>query len=312
MIPFELEIPSSPESSLRHPSSQGNSPPHKDSAFIDHLPGTFISAGGSGSTSSTARIEYDLEAELKYDHGGKENTLISVCALTIRHPTHTVFEGFGLQQWTMRRSVESHRFIPGMENSELSFKQRTNILFGFMRVPELKYKVDISMPATIQLNNPCIIALKLEIAQLDTTTPSIRSNPHTLRLNWVKLSVRACTRVDAFSPFPITQPRGGTHWTTYDLGLEKACDELASFPLQVSLSEKSQPVDLGNILQLALYTNGLKSRGRHLVWTSPIAPNFAAYTVRRTNWLDLELSVTIVDQIRTLKSSTELTLLALN
>ncbi|KAJ5585050.1 uncharacterized protein N7459_004850 [Penicillium hispanicum] len=163
-----------------------------------------------------------------------------------------------------------------------------------------------------QLNNPSIIPLKLEFAQLDTTTPSIRNNPHTLRLNWVKLSVRACTRVDAFSPFPTAQPRGGLHWTTYNLGLEKACEELASFPLQVPLSEKSQPADLGNMLQLALYTSGLKSRGRHLAWMTPIAPNFAAHTVRQTNSLDLELSVRIVDQIRTLKSSTELTLLALN
>ena len=59
--------------------------------------------------------------------------------------------------------IRTQRLIPGMENAELSFRQKTQKLLGSSKVPLLWYNVHVDYPAVIQLENPIPIPFKVRV-----------------------------------------------------------------------------------------------------------------------------------------------------
>ncbi|KAJ5547744.1 hypothetical protein N7513_004978 [Penicillium frequentans] len=292
----------------------------------DHLPGTINTVGRSGLATSTAWIDYFLEAELRYLQKGDsgrdiERKHTAIYPITLRHQPLQEFDEFGITQQTFQRKVRSHRLLPDVGLSNLSMKQRAQQRFGSSKVPELVFQVEIYTPSTIQLDNPAFLPLNLIIAQGTDTSKEIKNVHRTAWITSISLSIETCTFVkyhgaslEADYNQPTNSARSipaksvGGHSSIQDLYLKDTVRRMDDFPWEVSMGEGT--VDIGSVLQMILHTDGLSVAGRRLEKVQPITPSFDVYNLRIINWLKMDVSVTVAEETFILSTRTPVTILA--
>ncbi|KAJ5784647.1 uncharacterized protein N7503_009859 [Penicillium pulvis] len=292
----------------------------------DYLPGTINTISRSGLATSTAWIDYFLEAELRYLQKGDsgrdiERKHTAIYPITLRHQPLQEFDEFGITQQTFQRKVRSHRLLPDVGHSNLSMKQRAQQRFGSSKVPELFFQMEIYTPSTIQLDNPAFLPLNLIIVQGTETSKEIKNVHRTAWITSMSLSIETCTFVkyhgaslEAGYNQPSNSARSipaksvGGHSSIQDLHLKDAVRRMDDFPWEIAMGEGT--VDIGSVLQMVLHTDGLSIAGRRLEKVQPITPSFDVYNLRIINWLKMDVSVTVADETCILSTRTPVTILA--
>ncbi|PLB52468.1 hypothetical protein P170DRAFT_423340 [Aspergillus steynii IBT 23096] len=309
--PFEVPIPTSPAPSvlLGHCSEESFLPLNKESVAYQPLPGTFFSSRTGWNTVSEGFVEYYLQAELRYNRGGSWDIRNATCPITLRQPSQPPLLDNDLGYRHVPMSAKSQRLIPGMEDADLSFKQKTQKLFGSSKVPEFHFMLDVTFPRRVQFDNPSPIPFIIGIRPDEVrTTDSIQDVVQTIQLNWLRLKIKTNTVVLAPGNFDPTHPHTDSQPEDYHLGLERLFRRL-EHPITFTTGKGNEPVNIGEMFQLVLRTDGLYTRGARLAPVPRIQPDFVTYNIRRSNALSWEISLTVAGEDLTFKGSSELEIL---
>jgi hypothetical protein len=195
-----------------------------------------------------------------------------------------------------------------MQQADLTLKQKTQKLFGSSKVPRLCFRLDIYHPAAIQLNNPQPIPIILEIRPLpDQTSPSVEEQ--IIVINWVRMTLHQRTSVLAPSNFFSDLAHDDGHPASRSLNLETAFQRLET-PLMMSTGEKGEKkVNIGEMLQLVLRSNGFASDSRYLSSVSPI-PDFTTYSIRHVNTVEWKVAYSVAGETGTVKATSAMRIIA--
>ena len=307
--PFSFEIPIQRAEPSKRPyiSKHGFPPPVG-------LPGSFFSSGQSIGLFSEGSIRYTLDARMHYKRGDSHIIHRANYPITLRHLAGN-FDPSQLRSLDTRISpdfkVQSQRLQPGMETSELSFKQKTLKLVGSSKVPEFHYNLIVSAPSVIQLDHPEPFPLILAVKSLrEKTSPSIREVPRIVHIDSISAALLFKTAVLAPGHLG-DSPRGDPHERSHDLGLGRVFQDLGA-PLAICIEKGSGSIDLGNAIQLVLHSNGLSAGKRDLCsWVATtIYPDFDSYSIRHTHSLELKIRMSVAGESHTFKARTPLKVIA--
>lgn len=308
--PFSVAVPSAPWVS---PVPGG---PAQDSSFLPltaadiprhALPGTFRSGDNGFTTSSDCFVEYYLEAALRYSKGSSVEVATATLPLTLRHPSTALpITDFQLQPRGWDKYVRSYLLVPGQETARLSFRQKSQKLFGSSKVPQFQFTVRVAVPSVIQLDNPAPIPVQLLIVPRDGPGSAAKgaSSP-SVTLNHVKLGLRSETLVVAPGNW------GGIHDDRQSVGRHLALeDAFRGLAEPVVIPSGDEPVDVGALLQLRLSAGGLYSNNKRLGSVPVIHPGFTTYNIRHRNTLKWTISYTVVGEKQKIEFESAVTILA--
>ncbi|KAJ5934858.1 hypothetical protein N7466_004405 [Penicillium verhagenii] len=291
--PFSVRIPTEPETSVREGHKRGASflPLRGDDPSHHVLPGTFSLAKTKTTRPITCKVEYSLEATLEYHDEGRQICRASY-PVTFRHPEGNARNFYDLKTITARCRVSSQRLLPGMENADLSLKQKASKFIGSSSVPELHYELDLSLPVAIRIEDPRPFPVMLGITMLHMETSScIRSVPQDIQISSIKLTLNCITGilVDLHGKVSVEAIRTGQfppgeHIVSHTLKLKSAFQDLG-YPLKINTGADDAPVPIGDIFSLGLRSGGLISGRKYFANASCVCPDFTTYNIEhRHSW----------------------------
>lgn len=311
--PISVNIPLEPSPRCREGHIQEASfvPLDVDHPVHHILPGSFQTSGQSfGSAYSEDYVEYYLEAKLRYekgherfDFGNHHHDHEAVQPINMRHPLPPAHQ-IGIPRLLQSRgSVSSQRLISGMENADLSVKQHFQKLFHSSKVPDFKYTLHFTVPTALQLDNPNPLPVQLEILpDPNGTSDSIKDVEQHIQIREIATSIRYQTDDCAPRDWD-TRAYRNEHHGKMDLNLERIFEELDS-PLFIHTGKRNKPIQIGNMFQLTLHRNGLKSGGRALGGGDyyshrGIQPSFMTYNIRHHHLMEWKISLSIAGEHET-------------
>lgn len=308
---FAVEIPTEPLQSVRQGFTPRTSfvPLDRDHPAHHTLPGSFFSSRDGITVSSSGFVEYYLKAQLRYTFKGSSKTVEAIWPFRLNHPVEGTSEQLSkLNCLSIFQTIQSQRLLPGMQHADLSFKQKTQKLFGSSKVPKLVFNMRIYHPTAIQIDNPQPIPIILEILPLpDQTSSSIEDQ--SIVINWVRMCLHQRTSVLAPSNFLTDHAHDDRHPSSAHLNLESAFQRLES-PLVISTREKGEKkVNIGETFQLVFRSNGMASGSRFLNAVAPI-PDFTTYSIQHTNAVEWKVSYSVAGETETVKASSTLKVIA--
>ncbi|KAJ5808295.1 hypothetical protein N7474_009564 [Penicillium riverlandense] len=266
------------------------------------LPGSFHSEGQVYGSWWACYVEYYLRARLRYNFGGVAHSHEAVCPILVRYPAA---ESSQLSvPKTLRgnflRRVTSQRLFPGMENAELSVKQHVQKFFYSSKLPSFNYALHLTVPAAIQLDNPIPIPLQVEVVpDLAGTSGSIKDVAQRIRV--VEIQAILISRTHGLALSKVREsPRDYKYEQKTDLNLQRAFAALES-PLIITTGKGNEPVHVGNMFQLTLGSQGLRTGNRrlHPSWKkglSQIYPDFTTYNIQHKHTIEWKIRVNIVGE----------------
>ncbi|KAJ5973007.1 uncharacterized protein N7479_002925 [Penicillium vulpinum] len=162
IIPFSINIPeAASKSAVRNHTQEESLIPLGTHCIAQHpLPGTFATEW----TGAKIYTEYYLQAQLQYMRNGSWQVQRATAPITLGYPT--VDAGgirFALQQCGVMSRVRSQRLLPSMQDVDLSLTQKTQKILGLSSVPGFSFKVVMSVPMAIQLDNPSSVPLVIRV-----------------------------------------------------------------------------------------------------------------------------------------------------
>lgn len=123
---------------------------------------------------------------------------IQLCAPSTPYP----LVNFDLQRRAFPCAVSAYRLVPGMENAELSFKQKSQQFFHSSKVPKFAFTAWTSCPAVIQLENPTPMPFLVRIVpDRKRTSEVLHDVPETARVHALDFVIKADTAVIAPGTF---------------------------------------------------------------------------------------------------------------
>jgi hypothetical protein len=309
---FSVDIPTEPLQSVRRRYTPSTSfvPLDRDHPAHHTLPGSFVSSRDGMTVSSTGFVEYYLKAQLRYTFKGSSKLVEAIWPFRLGYPIDQTAapQLSTLKHLSYPQRIQSQRLLPGMQQAHLTLKQKTQKLFGSSKVPRLCFRLDIYHPAAIQLNNPQPIPIILEIRPLpDQTSPSVEEQ--IIVINWVRMTLHQRTSVLAPSNFFSNLAHDDGHPASRSLNLETAFQRLET-PLMMSTGEKGEKkVNIGEMLQLVLRSNGFASDSRYLSSVSPI-PDFTTYSIRHVNTVEWKVAYSVAGETGTVKATSAMRIIA--
>ena len=308
--PFSVVVPSGPWVT---PEPAGQV---QDSSFLPltvediprhALPGTFRSSDIAFSTGSECFVEYYLEACLQFSRGKSVEMMTALQPVTLRHQSTTYpITDFQLQSHEWDKCVRSYLLVPGHETGRLSFKQKSQKLFGSSKVPQFQFKVCVAVPGVLQLDNPTPIPIQLlAIPTDDPSTVSKGGSPPIVKLNHIRVSLKSETVI--LAPGSWSGVHEDRHSVGRFLGLEDAFEKL---PEPVTIPYGDKPVDVGTLLNLRISAEGLYSHNKRLCPTPVIIPGFTTYNIRHTNFLNWVISYTVAGEKQKIEFKSDVIILA--
>ncbi|KAJ5386065.1 hypothetical protein N7509_008606 [Penicillium cosmopolitanum] len=271
------------------------------------LPGTFTAHGSDFPNRSEGVVEYAINARLNYIHRGARRVFYTTLLITLRHPLDSGARLGETKECHIYHplKIQSQRLLPGMEDVELSLGQKTRKLFHSTKVPEFWYEITMGMPTAIQLNSsepfPLVFTF---LPRDDKTSGSIKNHPQKIHIKWVNLRLHCTTAVMAASNLRENYAQTDQQIYEVNLHLQKVFDELGTSLVISSTGKGNEPINLGNMFQLNLRSDGLYTAGKRLVrWPSinSIYPDFTAYGIKHTHSLEPSVSLSIAGEEKTVK-----------
>ncbi|KAJ5569871.1 uncharacterized protein N7459_009301 [Penicillium hispanicum] len=301
--PFEIRIPTEPLQSVRNHKQETSFLPLETDHPAHHvLPGTFHATKEGVTHSFDGSVEYYLKATLKYTFKTSK-CYNAIQPITIRHPVPYLDaeKRYATKKIVMPRSIQTQRLIPGMENADLSLKDKALKLFGSSKVPEFHYNLELDVPLVLQLDDPRPLRVLINIVPIpDKTSGCIQDKPCDVQINWVKMIVQCKTMVLAPSEMRLHFAHSEQNSLDLDLHLPHAFHDLET-PLVISTGKGNKPVDLGNMLQLRLRSDGLYSGSRCLAPALGLYPDFTTYSVRHSHMQKWVVCITVAGETRTIQ-----------
>ncbi|EFQ30169.1 hypothetical protein CGRA01v4_00449 [Colletotrichum graminicola] len=260
------------------------------------LPGSFYLDCRGFSKSWHAFVEYWIEAELSVQ--GKGPVARAVLPIKVFSPPTPAppISDFGLARRTISGCVTSQRLFPGMEEAQLSLKQKTHKFFGSSKVPAFHFTLDVRSPTVIQMGNDTSIPFLLQLRpDGERTTDAIRDVPQTVTIQSMKLEIQSRDEVicpGTLSPHEV----GGT--------LTKCIARIDGFYPQrhkivMSSGPKEEPLDLGAVLNLRVDALGrvLHGGGEWRESTGrEVLPTFVTYCIKIQHTLHWKMQLSMAGE----------------
>lgn len=328
--PFALEIPLHP--SPHAVRSEGGT---ADTSYLSlnpediasaPLPGSFTAYGHHRNAKFETYVEYHLEADL-LDSGshGKSVTAVLPIHMRARPSMPYPLADFDIQRRVLQGHVTTYHLVPGMENAELSFKQKTKQFMGSRKVPMFGFSLEVECPAAIQLNNPTPIPFKMRVVpSKPRTSEVIHDVPQLVVLKSLELVLKAHTETMAPTMFSTkhTEDTLKHHISLPVAGLGKMINphttsssppageggesSTAAAPSQIwgtvlpSRWEagKETALDLGAAMDFRLFSTHASALGQTVARAAngPIYPSFTTYCIRHSATLKWKAEIEIAGQ----------------
>lgn len=227
-------------------------------------------------------------------------------------PGPTLFTDFGLMETiTMRRSVDTLRLIPGMEDAKLSMKQKARTFFGSSKVPTYMFRAQVSVPSVVQLGHASPIPFCVRaVPASDGCSEIIREVPQTITLESFELKIKPFGEVICGGTVFMGSLYTGSDNNGIDLRLKDIFDRLKrQGPIVVPQGEDAEPLDIGQHLELRLDKDFVYAFGR-AVRGITLSPSMATYNLRSTWRLFWSLTFKVAGEECTATGSQSVRLLA--
>lgn len=206
---FALEIPTRP--SPRAVASEMNDPeasylPIGASSIAGNpLPSSFYTSGRRRNTRFDAYVEYHLEATLAQQNSSHHGSDLLAATLPIRiraPPMPYPLSDFDLRRRSAQFAASSYRLVPGMEDAELTFKQKSKKFFGSSKVPTFGFTLQYDCPSVIQLDNPAPVPFRMRVVPDGRRTSEVLQGvPQVVTLSSLEMVLKADTCVIAPGTF---------------------------------------------------------------------------------------------------------------
>ncbi|KAK2036253.1 hypothetical protein LZ31DRAFT_636659 [Colletotrichum somersetense] len=175
------------------------------------LPGTFHYSNSGFNKKWHGYVEFWIEATIVVkgikERGGKTFQATLPIRVNSRPPPWPPISDFRLTAHKFPGCVSSHRLVPGIEQAELSFKQKTQKFFNSSKVPSFNYTVHMRCPAVIQLGNPSAIPFTLTVTPIWEKTSQVIANvPQAMTIKSTVLEIETTTSIIC----PVTEPGNRT------------------------------------------------------------------------------------------------------
>jgi hypothetical protein len=293
--PFTLVIPTSPSpSSVKAGNLQDRSflPLDVGTIAASSLPPSFAFSDHRWREQFHCFVEYYLEAEFRQENRSQ----LSTATLPIAVATSSVypFESFDLKARTYSECIQTQRLIPGMENAELSFRQRTQKWFGSSKVPQFSFSIQVDYPTMIQLQNPNPIQFRIRVVpDHKRSSESLVDLPQTLALTSLYMQIEATTSIICDASF---SPRTASGSKTYAFAAKGSVLGIRK-PITIASDSDAKTLDLGALLGLSLHPRHANARGKPLPQFGKIYPSFVTYNIKHSHRLSWELSLEAAGEV---------------
>jgi len=206
---FAIEIPTRP--SPRAVASEMKDPeasylPLAAASIADYpLPSSFATSGRHHNTRFDAYVEYHLEATLVQQgssHHGIDSLSATLPVAVRAPPMPYPLSDFDLRRRSAPFAASSYRLVPGMEDAELTFKQKSKKFFGSSKVPCFGFTLQYDCPSVIQLDNPAPVPFRVRVVPDGRRTSEVLQGvPQVVTLSSLEMVLKADTCVIAPGTF---------------------------------------------------------------------------------------------------------------
>ncbi|KAH8174745.1 hypothetical protein LIA77_06164 [Sarocladium implicatum] len=309
--PFAVTVPDQ-----LNPASvaQGNQQKHSylplghSEILAQPMPPTFYCRGTWFSTTYEAYNEYFLEAIMTVESSGKSETAILPVSILPQSTTGPITD-FSLSRSVPLCQLNSHRLVPGAENSSLTLHQRTQHLFRSSKVPAFGFSLHIEYPQILQIGNPAHIPFRLlAIPEREHTTDVLQDCQLELAIESIQLEIKAETEVLCRGTLSSHDARGNRKTR---LVTDAALSQLGS-TLVVPLGPKAEAIDVGSKLGLSLENMGLDLRSESSSELNRfLYPSFSTYNIQHRHKLHWKIEVSSAGATTKVSDEVDITLLPL-
>lgn len=291
---FALAIPRRPSpGAVKQGNSQDRSylPLNDEAIATGSLPSSFTFDNQSWRSNFHGFVEYYLEAVFRQENDSHLTTAILPIILrpdSIPYPLPT-----NLKSRIHPGHVKTHRLIPGMENAELSFHQKTQKFFGSSKVPQFSFTVYVDSPTVIQMQNDIPIPFKVRIVpNRERTSDIIADVPQTIMLTSLTMELKATTLVICDGTFSPHTASGTKEYNFAAKGTILGLRDRITVPSDL----EAKALDVGAFVGLSLDTQCAKSRGKPLYQFGKLYPSFITYNIKHSHQLSWELNLEVAGE----------------
>uniref|UniRef100_A0A8H7TSR9 Arrestin-like N-terminal domain-containing protein n=1 Tax=Bionectria ochroleuca TaxID=29856 RepID=A0A8H7TSR9_BIOOC len=247
------------------------------------LPASFSSGYGR----REAFIEYYIEATIRYQRKGSWHTETAVVPIPVAplNPNPPVAD-FNLLGRRIQQSVSSQRLVPGMENVELSKKEKMKKFFGSSSVPRFAFSLELAAPRLLQIgNSPIPFSMRI-VPFWSATTELIRDVPQKAKLVTFRATLETHCRIRCEGVF---RPHEAYWDDELDLQSEGFGDRPLSVEIPCAIGD-TPPVDVGGVIRLRLPATG-------------VSPGFTTFNVRVSHTLSWKAKLEIAGESFTARAA---------
>ncbi|KAH8897204.1 hypothetical protein GQ53DRAFT_837890 [Thozetella sp. PMI_491] len=276
------------------------------------LPATFLLRSDGWGTDYEGFVEYWLEAEMLVE-GEKNQSVTAVLPITLEtRSTLTPVANFALKLRTYSAAVSTQRMIPGMEDADLTFKQKAQKFFGSSKVPHFHWKTNVQLPSVIQLEHPDPIPILIRAKPSpDLSSDIIRDVSQVITIESMALQLKCYSTVMCpgnWSTVPHTEEQHSEH----DLGLQSVLLALKrQGPVVVPQSADGEYLNLGEHMELKLDARSVYAFGQptRKFALAPLQPSFKTYNIRRSYKLKWNIGLAVAGETHTVRGEQEVQIL---
>ncbi|KAK1762032.1 hypothetical protein QBC33DRAFT_574546 [Phialemonium atrogriseum] len=294
--PFAITIPSSFDHlSLDRGVPEDHSHPSlgPDDVAARPLPSTFSTGNPVFPQNPRAFVEYFLQAELRLYNHRSTDVYEATLPLSMVNSPEPPITNYHLRLAKFQRGVNSQRLVPGMEDAELTFTQRTQKFFGSPKIPNFIFQAQVEIPTVMQLNDPHPIPICLRVNPLwAKTSDIIRGVPQKVKLTSLALVLKADTEVK-WSDIFNTQHASTLHKP--DLTVDAAFHALGH-DLYVPCSVEDPPLDVGQLVNFRIGPHGRISPAPDYSGQPRVYPCFTTNNIRHSHRLQWEVRLLVAGE----------------
>ncbi|KAF7554445.1 hypothetical protein G7Z17_g2913 [Cylindrodendrum hubeiense] len=268
------------------------------------LPSTFTLNHNGFTCDLEGFVEYFLKAELRLIEKGSEVVVDAILPfnVVVLNPGPPIVD-FKTKAFRGSCVVSSYRLVPGNEDAQLSFSQKTKQLFATTNVPKFGLTLHIDFPTVIQLENLNPVPFLIRLApDWHRTSQDVQGIPQKARLTRLSMKIVAATEIRCEGTF---SPHHEDTKMQSDLDIASAIGHLGR-DIYIPCTEESPPVNVGEMINLRIgYHGRLGQRYSH----EALGPSFKTYNIRQSHSLNWAISLEMAGQSFKVSSSTPLTIL---
>ncbi|CAI0645304.1 unnamed protein product [Colletotrichum noveboracense] len=266
------------------------------------LPGTFHYSNSGFSKKWHGYVEFWIEATITVkstkERVGKTFQATLPIRVNSKPPPWPPISDFELTTRKCPGCVSSHRLVPGMEQAELSFKQKTRKFFGSSKVPSLNYAVEMKCPAVIQLGNPATIPFTLSaIPNWEKTSEVIANVPQVMTIKSVTVEIETTTSI--ICPGTLDTHSADKSWKML-LAKTSQDVEPVDGSLALTCGSNEKPLDLGAVLGVKLDVLGRVIDAHTGKFAGPagvkIEPSYLTYCMKVEHMLLWEIKFVVGEE----------------